>query len=129
MDSPGQIRVLIVDYNELLRSGLRVFLEVYEDLKLVGEAGDGREALERCERLLPDVVLMDWKMPIMDGITATRLIRQKFPQTAVVMLYSYAPDGHADGETLEAGAHSYLHKSVTLDKIADAIRAAAQSVK
>ena len=80
--------VLVVDDEAVVRTGLSVYFEVCDDLVMVGEASDGEEAIALCERLQPDVVLMDLRMPGMDGITATRHIRQQFPHIQVVALTS-----------------------------------------
>jgi CheY-like chemotaxis protein len=78
MSKNSPIRILLVDDHDMVRSGLSVFLLAYEDFKLVGEAVNGQEALDKCADLHPDVILMDLIMPVMDGITATRLIRERF---------------------------------------------------
>src|SRR5688500_14696062 len=112
MDHASHIRVLIVDDHEILRMGLAVFLETHDDFILVGEASNGLQAIELCDQLQPDVVLMDIMMPVMDGITATQLIRQKHPKIAVVMLTSSFAGGR-EKEAREAGARGYMRKSVT----------------
>ncbi len=117
------IRVLIADDNDLTRSGLGVFLEAFDDLKLVGQAANGLEAIELCERVHPDVVLMDLVMPEMDGITATRAIRQSYPDIQVVVLTGFSGQGLAPG-ALRAGAAAFLLKNASIDELADAIRAA-----
>ena len=117
------IRVLIADDNDLTRSGLGVFLEAFDDLKLVGQAANGLEAVELCERVHPDVVLMDLVMPEMDGITATRAIRQSYPGIQVVVLTGFSGQGLAPG-ALRAGAAAFLLKNASIDELADAIRAA-----
>ena len=89
MSNQTPIRVMLVDDHAVVRSGLSKFLMVYPDLELVGEADSGEEAVQRCHLLRPDVVLMDLKMPGMDGVTATRLIRQSYPATQVVVLTSF----------------------------------------
>ena len=92
--------------------------------KLVGEAEDGRQAVELCAKLQPDVVLMDLKMPEMDGATATHIITERCPQTRVIALTSFQEEGLVQ-QALQAGAISYLLKNVTADDLQDAIRAAA----
>jgi NarL family two-component system response regulator LiaR len=114
---------MIVDDHPMVRDGLRVFLLVYSDLELVGEAGNGEEALELCERLQPDVILMDLKMPSLDGIETTKAVRKRFPGVRVLALTSYA-DEKLIQETIQAGAIGYLLKDVPADELAEAIRAA-----
>src|SRR5512138_3592242 len=106
------IRVMLVDDHAVVRSGLGAFLSVMPDLKLVGEAEYGEEAVVRCGLLKPDVVLMDLIMPGMDGVTATRRIHEKYPNVHVIALTSFQEDvliQHA----LEAGATGYLVKNVS----------------
>ena len=120
---PNLIQVAIVDDHAMLRKGLGVFLMSYNDLKLVGEAANGEEALALCAEKHPDVVLMDLMMPIMDGVTATRLIRRDHPEIKVIALTSFGEETLIKG-VLEAGAISYLFKKVSADDLAKAIRAA-----
>ncbi len=122
MDS-DPIRVMLVDDHDMVRRGLSVFLKVKADLELVGEAGNGQEALRLCEKARPDVVLMDLVMPEMDGTTATRLIRERWPQVQVIALTSFQEKKLVQ-EALQAGAISYLLKNVSADDLAEAIRAA-----
>ncbi|RME86019.1 MAG: DNA-binding response regulator [Caldilineae bacterium] len=119
------IRVLIVDDHAVVRSGLATMLEFEDDLLLVGEAENGQEAVELCARLRPDVVLMDLVMPVMDGIKATRIIRERYPDTQVVVLTSYHDKQHVQ-QAMEAGAIAYLMKSVSADRLAEAVRAATE---
>jgi NarL family two-component system response regulator LiaR len=121
--SDKQIRVLIVDDHAVVRGGLAKFLMVYGDLELVGEAECGEEAVLLAQRLHPDVVLMDLKMPGMDGVAATRLLREKCPGSRVLVLTSFAEDGMVQG-ALQAGAIGYLLKNVTAGELAGAIRSA-----
>src|SRR5512140_3457350 len=101
--SSSRIRVMIVDDHAVVRSGLTTFLSVIPDLELVGEAAGGEEALVRCELLKPEVVLMDLIMPGMDGVSATRSIREKFPQVKVLALTSFEEDKLVQ-DALRAGA-------------------------
>ena len=88
--SPSQpIRVMIVDDHTMVRRGLATILKVFDDLQLVGEAENGAEAIKLCGEILPDVILMDMVMPDMDGATATRTIRQQYPQVQVIALTSF----------------------------------------
>lgn len=124
MTKTKAIRVMLVDDHAVVRSGLSAFLMVYDDLELVGEAGDGERAVSLCEKARPDVVLMDLMMPGMDGVTATRLIRARFPETQVIALTSFKEQEWVEG-ALKAGAIGYLLKDVTADDLARAIRDAA----
>jgi two-component system, NarL family, response regulator LiaR len=124
--APGRgdrIRVLIVDDHVLVRSGIEVVLEMYDDIELVGQAGDGAQAVRLCKDLRPDVVLMDLVMPGMTGIEATREVLASCPGTKVVALTSFTEEDLI-GETLRAGAIGYLMKNVSADQLADAVRAA-----
>jgi NarL family two-component system response regulator LiaR len=117
------IRVLLVDDHAMVRRGLATFLMVYEDLELVGEAADGRTAVQLCATLLPDVVLMDLVMPEMDGVATTRAIRQKFPTVQVIALTSFKEEERIQN-VLQAGAIAYLLKDVSAEILAGAIREA-----
>ena len=119
----SQIRVLLVDDHAVVRSGLGAVLMVNDDLTLVGEANNGEEAIRMCERLQPDVVLMDLMMPVMDGVAATKIIRERWPNTNVVALTSFKEKDLVEG-ALKAGAISYLLKTVTAEELASAIRSA-----
>jgi NarL family two-component system response regulator LiaR len=123
MAQSPSIRVMLVDDHAVVRSGLKAFLMVFDDLELVGEASSGREAVHLCEQVKPDVVLMDLVMPEMDGATATRLIRECCPEVQVIALTSFKEQELVQG-ALEAGAIGYLLKDVSAEKLADAIRSA-----
>jgi NarL family two-component system response regulator LiaR len=125
MTANSQIRVLVVDDHKVVRKGLRTFISVHEDLELVGEAGNGEEAIEQCAALHPDVVLMDLKMPVMDGPTAIGHIHKRFPEIKIVALTSFDDDTIAH-RALEAGAIGYLFKDVEEDELMSAIRLANQ---
>ena len=121
---PSQpIRVMLVDDHTMVRRGLATILKVFDDLQLVGEAENGAAAIKLCGEVLPDVMLMDMVMPDMDGATATRVIRQQFPQVQVIALTSFK-EGELVKNALEAGAIGYLLKDVSADELARAIRAA-----
>ena len=120
MTESESIRVIIVDDHTVVRSGLGAVLDTSEGLELVGEAGDGEEAIKICERLQPDVVLMDLQMPKMDGVEATRLIHDKWPQIHIIALTSYKEKEYVEG-VLKAGATSYLLKNVSADELVSAI--------
>ncbi|MBF8260700.1 MAG: DNA-binding response regulator [candidate division NC10 bacterium] len=122
--SPSQhIRVMLVDDHAMVRRGLATFLKVVDDLQLVGEAESGEAAIQLCAEVLPDVILMDMVLPMMDGATATRAIRQQFPQVQVIALTSFK-EGDLVKNALEAGAIAYLLKDVSADDLVRAIRAA-----
>jgi NarL family two-component system response regulator LiaR len=123
MAEPRPIRVVIADDHTMVRAGLATFLEVTDDLDLVGQATNGQEAVEMCEQLQPDVVLMDLVMPEMDGVTATRIIRERWPQVQVVALTSFQ-EQELVHDALEAGAISYLLKNVSMNELTEAVRAA-----
>jgi two-component system, NarL family, response regulator LiaR len=125
MEQPTPIRVLIVDDHEMVRRGLSLLLRTFNDFLLVGEAANGQEALELCEALTPDVILMDLLMPEMDGFKATELIRRRFPQVSIIALSS-ASDSNAVTAAMQAGASSYLLKNVSTDTLGDAIRTASR---
>lgn len=117
------IRVMLVDDHTMVRRGLATFLLVFDDMELVGEAENGLQAIQVATELVPDVILMDMVMPGMDGATATRAIRQKFPQVQVIVLTSFK-EGELIKNALDAGAIGYLLKDVSADDLARAIRAA-----
>lgn len=117
------IRVMLVDDHTMVRRGLAIFLKVYDDLEMVGEAENGEDAIQLCAKVLPDVILMDIVMPVMDGSTAIRIIRRQFPQVQVIALTSFI-EGQLINNALEAGAIGYLLKNVLADDLARAIRAA-----
>ncbi len=123
MTDGGPIRVLLVDDHAVVRSGLGAFLMAFDDLELVGEASDGREAVRLCEQLQPDVVLMDLVMPGMDGAAATQAIRERCPELQVIALTSFKETELVEG-AMQAGAIGYLLKNVSADKLAEAIREA-----
>ena len=119
------IRVLLVDDQGLVREGLRVLLEMTPDIRVVGEAGDGLEAVAQARRVRPDVVLMDVQMPQMDGVAATRRLRETCPDAQVIILTTFDDDEYVF-EGLRAGAVGYLLKDVPSEQLAEAIRAAAR---
>ena len=123
MTQSNPIRVLLVDDHMVVRSGLSTVLSVYDDLKLVGEAGDGEEAIRLCERLQPDVVLMDLLMPKMDGVTAIKAIKSRWPQIQIIALTSFKEKEYVEG-ALKAGANGYLLKDVSAEELVNAVRRA-----
>jgi NarL family two-component system response regulator LiaR len=123
MNEKPRIRVLIVDDHDMLREGLASFLSAYPDLELAGQAATGSEALRICDEARPDVILMDLKMPEMDGVQTTRRILEDHPEVRIVALTSFGEEDLVRAE-LQAGAIGYLLKNVSASELAQAIRAA-----
>lgn len=120
-----KIRILLVDDHAIFRAGLRVLLELYPDYEVVGEAGDGREALAQVRDLSPDIVLMDIAMPGLDGLTATRLILEENPQCKVIVLTQLENREYIT-PALKVGAAGYVLKRAADEELIRAIRAAYQ---
>lgn len=116
------IRVLLVDDQSLIRQGLRALLELDAQLEVVGEAENGQAAINLVEQLQPDVILMDIRMPIMDGVAATREICKKFPQIKVLVLTTFDDDEYVTA-AMNHGATGYLLKDTPSEELAIAIRA------
>jgi NarL family two-component system response regulator LiaR len=114
---------MIVDDHAMVRRGLEAFLLAYDDLELAGEASNGEEAIDRCAALSPDVVLMDLRMPEVDGIAATRAIRERLPDVQVIALTGFL-EGELVHDALQAGAIGFLLKDASPDQLAEAIRSA-----
>ncbi len=123
MSEQNRIRVMIVDDHTVVRGGLKFFLLAFEDMDLVGEASSGEEALDLCEQVQPNVILMDLVLPGMDGIATTQAIRQRWPQIQIIVLTSFQ-EGDLVQKALQAGAVSYLLKNVSVDELAGAVRSA-----
>ena len=119
------ITILIVDDHAVVRRGVRAFLETQPDCMVVGEVGSGGEAVLAAAEQAPDVVLMDLVMPGMDGVEATRLLKQKSPCSEVIVLTSYHEDEHVF-PAIRAGALSYILKDISLSELADAVRKASR---
>ena len=118
------ITILLVDDHEVVRQGVRAFFEAHAEFEVVGEAKNGAEAVKMAEEHIPNVVLMDLIMPGMDGVEATRLIKNISPRTQIVVLTSYHEDEHIF-PALQAGALSYILKDVKMDELAEAVKKAA----
>lgn len=123
MTEPHPIRILLADDHTVVRSGLSAVLAMQDDFKIVGEAGDGEEALRLCERLHPDVILMDLLMPKLDGVAATKAIKERWPQIQVIALTSFKEKEYVEG-ALKAGANGYLLKNVSAGELVNAVRRA-----
>ncbi|AEM86261.1 response regulator [Streptomyces violaceusniger] len=121
MADPGRIRVLLVDDHQVVRRGLRTFLQVQDDIEVVGEASDGEEGVARAEELRPDVVLMDVKMPGLDGIEALRTLRGLDNPARVLIVTSFT-EKRTVVPALRAGAAGYVYKDVDPEALARAIR-------
>ncbi|HCK66695.1 MAG TPA: DNA-binding response regulator [Anaerolineae bacterium] len=117
--------ILIVDDHEVVRNGIRSYLEKISDFQVVGEGASGEEALSMVGELIPDIVLLDLIMPGLDGIETTRRIRQISPRTKVVVLTSYHEDVHIF-PALKAGAISYILKDMKMEKLVDVLHRAVQ---
>lgn len=117
----SKIRVLVVDDHAIVRDGIYALLGLMPDIELVGEAANGREAIEKVEKLLPDIVLMDVAMPLMDGLEATRRICKQFPRTKVIALTQY-DDHEFVFPMFEAGARGFICKTAASSELVTAIR-------
>ena len=116
-----KIKVLVADDHTIVRHGIYALLGLMSDIELVGEAVNGREALEKVEKLMPDVVIMDIAMPLMDGLEATRRICKEFPRTKVIALTQY-DDREFVFPVIEAGARGFISKTAASSELASAIR-------
>jgi NarL family two-component system response regulator LiaR len=124
MDEEKRIRVMTVDDHEIMRGGIRFVLLAFDDLELVAEARSGEEAVRLCAAARPDVVLMDMKMPEMDGIVTTKTLKAACPNTQVLFLTGFHERGLVQ-QAMQAGAVGYLLKDTSKEDLAAAIRAAA----
>ena len=123
-----KIRVLLADDHELVRTGLVKLLETYKDLLIVGEAGDGIEAIEKTKEINPDVVVIDLSMPRLSGIEATKIIRKECPKVGVLVLTMHQNEEYVY-QIFKSGAGGYLLKDAGKDELAAAIRAIAKGEK
>ncbi len=121
-----RVKVLIADDQTLFREGIRDLLENEKIIEVVGEAADGLEAVRLARKLKPDVILMDIKLPHLDGVAATRLIRKECPNTNVLMLSSYEDEAHVM-EAIQAGANGYLSKMLPAAELVNALKAFANN--
>lgn len=125
MTGPQSIRIVIADDHDMVRGGLAVLLQTFDDMMLVGDAANGPDAIRLCDELLPDVLLMDLVMPGMSGVTAIDTIHKAHPDIQIVALTNFKEEDLVR-EALNAGAISYLLKNVRVDDLVDAIRSAYQ---
>jgi two-component system, NarL family, response regulator LiaR len=123
VNDTAPIRVLIVDDHAVVRTGLKVFLDLQPDMEVVGEAADGSEGVAMARRLEPDVILMDLLMPNMDGVTAIGRIKAERPETEIVTMTSFIEEEKVTS-ALEAGASGYVLKDAEAEEVAAAVRAA-----
>jgi len=125
MNGGRKIRILIADDHPVLRRGLRALIEEEPDMEVVGEAGNGLEAVQLAERLRPDVVIMDISMPELDGLEATRRIRERSPSTYILILTVHAHERYLF-PVLKAGASGYVRKTAADEELVEAIRVVAR---
>ena len=125
MTQPTPIRVMTVDDHQIFRSGIKFSLVAYDEIELVGEAYSGEESLKLCDQLQPDVILMDMRMGGQDGISATRAIKEKYPQIQILMLTTFH-DKTLVQQAIKAGAVGYVLKGISTEELVDAIRSAAR---
>lgn len=115
------IRLLLVDDQSIIRQGIKSLLESQADFDVIGEAENGQQAINQIEALQPDLVLMDVRMPIMDGVAATQIIAKKFPQIKILILTTFDDDEYVS-QAIRFGAKGYLLKDTAMDPLANAIR-------
>jgi DNA-binding NarL/FixJ family response regulator len=123
--SEGALRIVVVDDHTVMRAGVVALLAGEDSIEIVGEAGDGRAALDLVERFDPDVALVDLRMPVLDGVATTTEIVARYPRTRVLILTTYDTDAEIE-RAVEAGAIGYLLKDTTREQLVDAVRAAAR---
>jgi DNA-binding NarL/FixJ family response regulator len=126
-DQQERVRVLVVDDQRLMRDGIASLLSIQEGIDVVGTAGNGQEAIEQAQHLRPDVILMDVRMPVLDGVAATLQIRRHLPTCQVLMLTTFDDDEYIS-DALRAGACGYLLKDIPAPHLAKAIRAAHEGI-
>lgn len=117
------IKILLVDDHQIVLKGISFFLSMQPDFELVGEAHNGKEAVEKAEGLQPDIILMDLNMPVMDGIEASQLIAQQYPEIKILVLTSFSDRSHIL-PAMQSGVIGYMLKDVEPDQLAEAIRSA-----
>mgnify|MGYP001170129937 CR=1 FL=1 len=120
MQAP-KIRIIIADDFAMVRTGLMTLLKEFDELEFVGQASNGQIAIELCEQISPDLMLMDMQMPVLDGIAATRIIHQRHPDIKIIMLTAYAQEEMVQ-QALQAGATGYVFKDISPDNLLQTIR-------
>lgn len=115
------LKILIVDDDALIREGLKILLEIEDDIEVVGTASDGQEAFEMCKNLNPEIVLMDIRMPVMDGVLSTKKIKSHFSDIKVVLLTTFKDDEYIK-EAVKSGAEGYILKNQLSDSIIESLR-------
>lgn len=120
-DKKGMIKVLVADDVAILRNSIKFMLEVNEDIEVVGTASNGREAFEKCSELMPDIVLMDLRMPDVDGVEGTELIKEKYPQIKVIILTTFKEEEDIQA-AIGGGADGYILKDIEPEELAAAIK-------
>jgi DNA-binding NarL/FixJ family response regulator len=115
------VRVLVVDDQRLIREGIASLLEIQPGIAVLGTAANGQEAVEQAQALTPDVILMDVRMPLIDGVQATKAIRQQLPSCQILMLTTFDDEEYVI-KALQAGARGYLLKDIPVDDLAQAVR-------
>lgn len=120
-----KIRLILADDQTIIRDGLRSLLEASGEIDIVGEAGNGREACDLASRLNPDIILMDVRMPVMDGVAATKIIRQSQPEAVILILTTFDDDDYII-DAMSHGASGYLLKDISASKLIEAIRDAVE---
>jgi len=115
------IRVLIVDDQALIREGLSLMLGLYDEIEIVGQANNGQEAVDFIENIEVDLVLMDIRMPVMDGVEATKIIKEKYPQVKIIILTTFNEDEYIFNG-LKSGADGYILKDISSRKLVDTIK-------
>ncbi|MHB8061371.1 MAG: response regulator transcription factor [Ruminiclostridium sp.] len=116
------MKILIVDDDALIREGLKILLEIENDIEVIGTANNGQKAFEMCQSIKPDIVLMDIRMPIMDGVLGTKLIKSHFNDIKVVILTTFKDDEYIK-EAIKSGAEGYILKNQLSDSIIESLRA------
>lgn len=116
------MKVLIVDDDGLVRDGLKIILELEKDFEVTGTASNGQEAIEMCKKEIPDLILMDIRMPIMDGVLCTKQIKKQFKDIKVVILTTFKDDEYIK-EAIKSGAEGYILKNSSADSIVESLRA------
>ena len=119
------MKILIADDDALIRDSLKIILQLEEDFEVIGTAGNGQEAFEICKKEVPDIILMDIRMPVMDGVLGTKLIKNHFKDVKIVILTTFKDDEYMK-EAVKSGAEGYILKNQSSDSIIESLRAVAK---